>query len=220
MVVAGIAIDDVEVVNFVKVMLCSVGGIYAAHTWVKTAAEYGCQTSLLEAVHVSPLPGVFEVCLVLGLVVRGVHIVYPACQAGIHDGEVLIGQCKVQTQLRLVCVEQRLQLLYIVGIHLRSLCLGAVLFVQHLCQGITFLLASACYDEVGEYVRVLGNLVGSNRSDAACTNHENFHFVCSFMESIFACALLAASLALRAFSLRWRPMRWPFWVRMSESLSM
>ena len=74
-VVAGIAVDDVEVVDFVEMVLGGVGGVDARHTGVETATEDGAKSCLFEAFAESPLPGVLKVCLVLRFVVGSVEVV-------------------------------------------------------------------------------------------------------------------------------------------------
>ena len=61
--VAGIAVHDIQVLNFVEVMFGCICSEYACHSGVKSAAQYGCQSSLLEAFAISPLPTIFKVCL-------------------------------------------------------------------------------------------------------------------------------------------------------------
>ncbi len=55
-VIARIAIHDVEIVDFIKIMLGSVSRVNARHAWVETTTENGCEASLFETLSVSPLP--------------------------------------------------------------------------------------------------------------------------------------------------------------------
>ena len=55
-VVAGIAVYDVEILNLLEVMLGSVGGEDAGHTRIEATAQDGCQPGLAEPVAVGPLP--------------------------------------------------------------------------------------------------------------------------------------------------------------------
>ena len=89
--VAGIAVDDVQVVYLVEMVLGGIGRVDARNARVEATAEDSRQAGLLEAVLVGPLPGVFEVCLVFRLIVGGVQIAASAGQACVHDGQVLIG---------------------------------------------------------------------------------------------------------------------------------
>ncbi len=178
-VVAGVAVHDVEGLDLVEVVLGGVCREDAGHTRVETATEDGAEACLLELVLVSPLPRVLEVSLVLRLVVGGVHVVASACQASVHDGEVLVRQGEVDDQLWLVAVEERLQLLHVVGVDLCRLDIHLVTFVvdgSH--QFVALLLATAGNHEFGENVLVLDNLEGCHGSYATCANHKySTHFV-------------------------------------------
>ena len=55
-VVAGISVHNVEILNFVKVVLGSVGSVDACYARVETTAQYGCQSGLFKAVFIGPLP--------------------------------------------------------------------------------------------------------------------------------------------------------------------
>ena len=111
-------------------------------------------------------------CLVLRLIVGGVQIGTTAGQTGVHDGQVLVGQGEVDDQIGLVFVEQRLQLFHVVGIYLCGLDVHCQSFlVDGLYYRVTFLLAAACNDKLGEHVSVLCNLVGCHGGYATCANH-------------------------------------------------
>ena len=56
MMITGIAVHDVEMSDFVEVMLCCVGCIDARHSWVEAASEDCRESSLFESVFVGPLP--------------------------------------------------------------------------------------------------------------------------------------------------------------------
>ena len=71
-VVTGIAVDDVEIVNFVEMVLGSVCRVDAAYARIEPTAQNGGEPSLFKALLVGPLPRVFEVRLVFGFVVGGV----------------------------------------------------------------------------------------------------------------------------------------------------
>ena len=105
-VIARIAVHDVEVLNLVEVMLGGIGCEDACHARVETAAKNGTKASLLKAFTICPLPRILEVCLVLRFIVSCVEIVAPCLQASLHDGKVLIGQRKVHDQVRLVTAKQ------------------------------------------------------------------------------------------------------------------
>ena len=110
--------------------------------------------------------------LVFGLIVGGVQVVAAACQASLHDGQILIGKCQIDDQFGLIVAEQSLELFHIISI---NLCCFDVHLVSCLMDGIYYLIAflfsSAGNHEVGEYVCVLGNLESGNGGNASCTNH-------------------------------------------------
>ena len=172
MVVAGIAVDDIQILYLLEMMLGSVGRIDARHTWVEAAAEDSCQTGLLETLTIGPLPRVLEVSLVFGLVVGCVEIGAATGQTGVHDGQVLIGQGEVDDQLRLVAVEQCLQLFHIVSIHLCSLDVQLIAsLVDVFYYLVAFRLSATCNHKLCEHVSVLSDLERCYCCDAPGANH-------------------------------------------------
>ena len=105
-VVACVAIHNVEVVNFVEMVFCCVGSEYLRYTRVEPAAKDCSESCLLELLFVSPLPAVFKVRFVLWLVVSSIQIVATACQTSLHNGEVLVWQRKVYHQFWLERIEK------------------------------------------------------------------------------------------------------------------
>ena len=65
-----------------------------------------------------------KVLMIGGLVVGSVEIRTTTCETSLHDCEVLIRQCKVDDQFRLIVVEESLELLHIISIHLSCLDVG------------------------------------------------------------------------------------------------
>ena len=55
-VIAGVTVNDVQILNLLKVVLSSISRIDRGDTWVETTTKDCCETSLIEAVAVSPLP--------------------------------------------------------------------------------------------------------------------------------------------------------------------
>ena len=123
--------------------------------------------------------------LVLRLIVSGIHVVATAGQTGIHDGEVLVRQSEVDDKLRLIAIEESLQLLNVVGIHLSCLNIHLVaLGMDILNQLVAFFLATASNHKLGENVLVLDDLEGSHGSHATCAYHKySTHFL-SLMLSV------------------------------------
>ena len=125
MVVASVTVHDVEIVDFVEVMLGGVGGVDACHARVKAAAEDGGESGFLEAFFESPLPGVLKVSLVLGFIVCRVQIGAAALETCLHDGQVLIGQREVHDEVGLEVPEKFAELFHAVGINLCGADVGA-----------------------------------------------------------------------------------------------
>ena len=175
-VVASVAVDDVEVGDLVEVVLGGVGGVDAADTGVKSAAEDGGETRFLESILIRPLPAVLILGLVLGLVVGGVEIIDPAAEAGIHDGEVLIGEGDIDHQLGLYTLHEHTELLHIVGIDLSGL--DEVLATGDLGhEGIDGALRPTGDGDVGEDVPIHGYLLSHDGTDATGTDNKyaSFH---------------------------------------------
>ena len=173
MVVACVAVNDVEVLNLVEVVLCSVCCEHSAHSRVEAAAQYCGESCLTETVHVGPLPRVLEVGFVLWLIVGSVEVVASAGQTSLHDGQILIWQGKVDDQLGLVVAQQSLELLHAVGIHLGSLdvhCVALGVQVGHYL--VAFGLAAAGNHKLCKHVGVLRYLESSNGGNATCANHK------------------------------------------------
>jgi hypothetical protein len=114
-VVAGVAVDDVQLVDLVEEVLLGVGAVDVGHAGIENRAEQRHE-GLLEAVPIGPLPFVFELGLVRRLVVGGVEVVDPGLEAGVHEGQVLVGQGDVEHQVRLERLDQGHGLGDVVGI--------------------------------------------------------------------------------------------------------
>ena len=74
-VVAPVAVYDIQVMDLVEVMLGSVGREDARHPWVEATAEDSRQACFLEALLVGPLPAVFKLGLVQRLIVGRVEVI-------------------------------------------------------------------------------------------------------------------------------------------------
>ena len=171
-VVSCIAVYDVEVMNLVELMLSRIGSISLRHSRVESASQYGSQSCLLELILVSPLPGVFEVSLVLRLVVCRVLIVASACQARVHDGQVLVRQSQVEHEVRLELVEEPLQLFHVIGVDLRRFDVHLVAFgMDGIYKLVALCLVMACDHKLSEDVLVLDYLKSGDRSNATGSNH-------------------------------------------------
>ena len=134
-VVACVAIDNVQIVHFVEMVLGCIGGIDTTYAGVESATEDSGEAGLFEALLVGPLPAVFEVGFILRLIVSRIQIVHSGLQAGFHDGEVLIGECHVDDNIGFETVEKGYQFVYIVSIDLCGL-YGRI--ADGLSDGVTF----------------------------------------------------------------------------------
>ncbi len=119
--IAGIAVDNVDIFDLVEQEFLRIGAIDIRHARIEAAAENGRDALVLELVLVGPLPGIFELRDIARLVVRRVHIIAARFQAGIHDRQVLIRQGHVDQQIRLHLVDERDDLRNIVGVDLADL---------------------------------------------------------------------------------------------------
>ena len=175
-VVAGIAVNDVQVGNLVEVVLSGIGCVDAADTGIKSAAEDGGETSLPEAILIRPLPAVLILRFVLGLVVGGVEVIDATAEAGIHDGEVLVREGDIDHQLGLYALHEYAELLHIVCIDLSGL--DEVLAAGDLSdEGIHGALRPASDGDVGEDVPIHGHLMSHDGTDATGTDdkYASFH---------------------------------------------
>ena len=195
-VVTAVAVQNVDRVNGIELMLFGVGTVGLGHTRVEAAAQQGGQTSFLELFGVSPLPAVIKVGRetsllaalfvdgaplrvvgVLGLVVGGVHVVDAAGKAGVHDGQILIRQGDVHYQIRLVSIDQGDDLFHLVCIHLCGGDLGGGGGSQLSSQLIALCLGTAGNADLGEHFRHLAALVDGNGGHAAAADDQNFAHV-------------------------------------------
>ena len=180
-VVARIAVHDVEVLYLVEVVLGCVGREDARHARVETTSQDGTEASLLETLAVGPLPGVLEVGFILRLVVGRVQVVATRLEAGLHDGEVLIGQGQVHHEFRLVAAHQRHELLHAVGIHLRCGDCRSVFLVEDIGQCLTLALGTRGNHYLGEHVLVLCHLMGGYGGYSTSTDNKYFSHCCDIV---------------------------------------
>src|SRR3546814_16973444 len=80
-VIAAVAIEDVERVDALEMMLFEPGGEDARHAGVEARAEQRHQARVLETVLLRPLPMIFELRLLTRFVIGGVHIIPAGRQA-------------------------------------------------------------------------------------------------------------------------------------------
>ncbi len=112
--------------DLVEVMLERIGGEYRCDAGIEAGAAERGQTGRLEFLVICPLPRIIEICReaklpaalfvdrtpsrivsILRLIVRRVDIMHAAFETGLHDREILIGECEIQHGIRLVCLDER-----------------------------------------------------------------------------------------------------------------
>ncbi|CDC90223.1 unknown [Bacteroides faecis CAG:32] len=105
MMITGITVHNVQILNFIEVMLCCIGSIDAADSRVESATKDSCQTGFFEAVVVGPLPAVFKMSFIFRLVICGIQIIDSCFQTGLHYGKVLIRKSNVNHHFRFKVIE-------------------------------------------------------------------------------------------------------------------
>ena len=166
-VVTAIAVQNVDIIDFVKVVLLGISTKYASYAGVKAAAQQSCDASFFEAFPISPLPLVLKLCRIFRFIVCGVHIVRLGCKASVHNGQILIGKCHIDDNVRLLLLDQSDQLVYIIGIHLCSGDLGSRLVLQFFLELVTLGLGTAGNADLCKHFAVLAALVNDNACHAA-----------------------------------------------------
>ena len=94
-VVAGVAVHNIQVLDFIEMMFGRISRIYTCYTRIEPATEDCCQAGVFETFLVCPLPAVLVFGFVQRFVIGRVEITDAVCQAGIHDVEVLVRQSQV-----------------------------------------------------------------------------------------------------------------------------
>lgn len=169
-VVASVDVDDVQRVDLIKMVFERPGREDVGHARIKSGAEQGEEPGLAEFVLIGPLPGVFELGDVPGLVIGGVQIVDARFQAGVHQRQVLVGKRHIDEQLRFYLADQGRGGVHVVGIHgvrgdadARS---GAHIFRN----GVAFAFRTGCQMNVLKDVRQLRAFIGYHMAYAACSD--------------------------------------------------
>ena len=93
--VACIAVQNVNVIDLIKIMFQSIGRKYTCYARIKAASQKSCDSCFFITLFVSPLPFVFKFGCILRLIVCSVHIVNSCFQAGIHNMKILIRKRKI-----------------------------------------------------------------------------------------------------------------------------
>jgi hypothetical protein len=169
-VIACVAVDDVERVDAAEVVLQGVGGIDVGDAGIKAAAEQSGEAGSFEALLIGPLPVVFKLGDVTRFVVGGVDVMHTSREAGVHDGEVLIGQGDVDDDLGFEVLQEGGQLGNIVGVHSGGLDRAG----EFGGDGVALGLGAGGQHDLAENVRELSTFVGDDTADAAGSDDEGF----------------------------------------------
>lgn len=176
-VVAGVAVEDVDVVDLVEVVLERVGGKDARDARVKAGTQERRDAGLLVALAVGPLPLVLELRRVLRLVVGRVDVVRLRREAGIHDVQVLIRQREVQHDVRLELLDERDERIDVVRIDLRRADLRLRRALELLLERVALRLRARCDQDLTEFVRVLAALVDGDTRHTTAADDQSFSHV-------------------------------------------
>ena len=168
--VAAVAVENVDVVDLVKFVLQRIRCENAGDPWVKSAAEERGDASFFEAFAIRPLPFVFKLGGVFWFVVGSVNVVGLGCQAGIHDGEILIWKSEVDDNIWLELFDQRDDVFGLVSVELRGVefCFSTGEFC---CEFVALALCAARDHDFFNYFTVLAHFVDRYRSDTTTTNY-------------------------------------------------
>src|SRR3546814_7622050 len=97
--IAAIAIQYVERVDPVQIVLFKIGREHAGNAGIEAGTQQRHQAGVLEAIMICQLPMIFELRLIARFVIGRVHIMYAGLEAGFHDGKILIGQGQIDDEL-------------------------------------------------------------------------------------------------------------------------
>ena len=104
-VITCIAVYDIQIMDFVKMMFCCVCCVYTTYSRVESASQDSSQTSFFETFFVCPLPAVFKVSFIFRFVVCCIQIVDSGFQTSFHDGQILIRKCYVNNDFGFKTIE-------------------------------------------------------------------------------------------------------------------
>ena len=99
-VVAGIAIHDVNRIDFIKMRFQGMGAENIGYPRIKAASQQGHDAPLFKPVMVIPLPFVTEFSLIRRFVIGRIEIIHPGFEAGVHDRQILVRERHIDDQIR------------------------------------------------------------------------------------------------------------------------
>ena len=136
-VVAAVAVENINIIDLVKVMLLGIGAEYTGYTGVESASEKCGDARLFKLFSVCPLILVLKLCCVGMLVVCSIDIVCLCFKAGVHYCKVLIRKRNVYDNVGLFLIYKLNKLRNAVCVYLCSRYLSlCTLFLYLLFQRI------------------------------------------------------------------------------------
>ena len=147
-VITGITVNDIQILYFIKVVFCRIGCINTTYPRIETATENSCQSGFLKTFVISPLPTVFKMSLVFRLIIGCVQIVYSGFKAGLHDGEILIGEGNIDYHFRFEVIEQSYQFIYVICVYFSRFYIGIANCFYYI---VTFGFSTAGNHDVSKY---------------------------------------------------------------------
>ena len=117
-VIPGVAVDNIQHAHFVQLVLQGPGRENIGHAGIKARTQQGREPGFAKAVGIGPLPLVFKLGRVQGLVIGRIQIVHAAFQAGVHNVQILIRQGEIADQIRLDLPDQPAEFRHVVRVHL------------------------------------------------------------------------------------------------------
>ena len=172
-VVAAVDVDDVERVDLVEVVLERPGGENIGDAGVKTGAEQRGEAGFFETFLVFPLPRVFELGDVLGLVVGGVEVIDAGFKAGVHEGEVLVRQGDVDQQGGSRFTDELGSFCGVVGIDLKGGDVASEALFDRGGDGLALRDGAGGEGDLAEDFGEHGAFVGDDAADSAGSDDED-----------------------------------------------
>ena len=170
MMISGITVYDIQVLDFVKIMLGRISCIDTTDSRIESTTEDSCQAGFLETFMVSPLPAIFKVSFIFRLIIGRIQIVHSGFQASFHDSQVLIGKSNINHHFRFEIVEQGYQFVHIVCVDFCCLYIGITYCLDDF---VAFLFCTAGNHNICKYIGILCHFVRNDSANTACTNNKN-----------------------------------------------
>jgi len=172
-VIAAVAIEDVELADGLQLVLLEPHGEDRGDARIEAAAQQRHQAGVLVTVVIGPLPLVFELRLVLGLVIGGVEVIDARFKAGIHDRQVLIRQREVHHEARAGLADQVDHRRDFLGVDFIGRDIAPAALLHRSRDRVALGLGAAGQVDFGEDLGVERHLVDADRADAARTDNED-----------------------------------------------